>query len=132
MWRKDVMATTSATYAPTTDAPHESRKLVREFLARQGADDLAPAGELVVTELVSNVVRHARTSIELDLAWDDDQLLLEVRDGSSILPAVVELGTEDGGYGLKLVEALAQDWGIRPLDRGKAIWCTMTRASAAS
>jgi anti-sigma regulatory factor (Ser/Thr protein kinase) len=127
--RKDVMVTTSATYDPTAEAPHESRELVREFLADQDADDLSPAGELLVTELVSNVVRHARTSIELDLEWDDDTLRVEVRDGSSILPAVVELGNKDGGYGLRLVEALAHDWGVRPLDHGKAIWCTVSRRS---
>ena len=126
------MATTSATYPPTADAPHESRVLVREFLADQGADDLSPAGELLVTELVSNVVRHARTSVELDLEWADDTLRLEVRDGSSILPAVVELANQDGGYGLRLVEALARDWGVRPLESGKAIWCTVTRGSARS
>jgi anti-sigma regulatory factor (Ser/Thr protein kinase) len=124
------METTSARYEPTNDAPHESRFLVREFLADRGAADLSFAGELLVTELVSNVVRHAHSSIEVGLSWDDDDIFrVEVRDGSSILPAVAELADEDGGYGLRIVEALAQDWGVRQLSEGKAVWCTLTRRS---
>jgi anti-sigma regulatory factor (Ser/Thr protein kinase) len=125
------MESTSATYPPTDDAPHESRVLVRDFLTDQGVADLSFAGELLVTELVSNVVRHAHSSIEVDLSWNDDVFRVEVRDGSSILPAVAELADEDGGYGLRIVEALAQDWGVRQLSGGKAVWCTLTRRSSA-
>jgi anti-sigma regulatory factor (Ser/Thr protein kinase) len=124
------METTSATYAPTTDAPHESRVLVRDFLARYDAAELTFMGEVLVTELVSNVVRHAHSSIRVDLTWEDDILRLEVRDGSSILPAVAELADEDGGYGLRIVEAFAQDWGVRQLHDGKAVWATLRRESA--
>src|SRR4051812_43250805 len=96
------MATTSATYEPTRDAPHETRVLLRDFLAEHDASDLTFVGEVIVTELVSNVVRHAHSSIEVGLGWDDGTLRVEVRDGSSILPAVVELANEDGGYGLRI------------------------------
>ncbi len=126
------METTSATYAPTPDAPHESRVLVRDFLAGRDAADLSFVGEILVTELVSNVVRHAHSPIEVDLSWDGGTFRVEVRDGSSILPAVAELADEDGGYGLRIVEALAEDWGIRQLREGKAVWCTLTRRSAGS
>jgi anti-sigma regulatory factor (Ser/Thr protein kinase) len=126
------MEMTSASYAPNADAAHESRSLVRSFLARQGADDLAYVGEGLISELVSNVVRHAHSDIRVELGWDDETLRLEVRDGSSILPAVVELANEDGGYGLRIVEAFAEDWGVRPLAEGKAVWCTVNRGSANS
>lgn len=124
------METTSATYAPTTDAPHASRRLLRDFLGRRGAADMSFVGEVLLSELVSNVVRHAHSPIEVDLSWDDGTLRVEVRDGSSILPAVAELADEDGGYGLRIVEALSEDWGIRQLDDGKAVWCTLTRRRA--
>jgi anti-sigma regulatory factor (Ser/Thr protein kinase) len=123
------MATTSAEYTPDADAPHESRSLVRRFLAQQGADDLSYVATVLVSELVSNVVRHAHSPIHVELGWEDDTLRVEVRDGSSILPAVAELATEDGGYGLRIVEALAQDWGVRPLADGKAVWCSVHRGS---
>lgn len=121
------MATTSAAYEPDADAPHESRALVRRFLEQQGADDLSYVGEVLMSELVSNVVRHAHSPIHVELAWNDDTLRLEVRDGSSILPAVAELANEDGGYGLRIVEALSEDWGVRALDDGKAVWCSVRR-----
>jgi anti-sigma regulatory factor (Ser/Thr protein kinase) len=124
------METTEAAYAPTADAAHDSRVLVRSFLARQSAQDLSYVGEVLVTELVSNVVRRAHSEIHVELGWDAEMLRVEVRDGSSILPAVVELANEDGGYGLRIVEAFAQDWGVKPFDGGKAVWCTVNRGSA--
>jgi len=102
--------------------------LVRDFLRRQGADDLVFAGELLMSELVTNVVRHAHSQIDVEVTWTDETLRAEVRDGSSIIPAVSELANADGGYGLRLVDALAQDWGIRQLDQGKAVWFTLDRA----
>ena len=105
---------------------------MRDFLSRQGADDLSYVGEVIVSELVSNVVRHAHSDIHVELGWDGETLRVEVRDGSSILPAVAELANEDGGYGLRIVEALTRDWGVRPLDGGKAVWCTLDRRSASS
>jgi anti-sigma regulatory factor (Ser/Thr protein kinase) len=124
------MATTSATLEPDDDAPHHARTLVREFLARNAAADLAEAGELLTTELVSNVVRHAHSPMQVDVAWDDTTLRVEVRDGSSIIPALAELADADGGFGLRIIELLALDWGVRQLDHGKAVWFTITRSEA--
>jgi anti-sigma regulatory factor (Ser/Thr protein kinase) len=121
------MDTTSASYAPDNGAPHESRRLVRDFLVRQGAEDLVFVGEVLISELVSNVVRHAHSPIDVDLNWNDGTLRAEVRDGSSIIPAVAELADADGGYGLRIVEAFAQDWGIKQLEHGKAVWFTIRR-----
>lgn len=125
------MESSSAEYPPTVNAPHDSRVLLREFLEAHGADDLAYAGELVMSELVSNVVRHAHSDVTVDLTWYDDTLRVEVRDGSSILPAVADLGDEDGGYGLRIIEAFADDWGIRPLTEGKAVWASVRRGTGA-
>ena len=124
------MDSVATDYEPNYDAPHESRAFVRAFLMRQGAGDLAFVGELLVSELVGNVVRHAHSPIHVELTWDDDTLRAEVQDGSSILPAAVDLATEDAGYGLRIVEAIAQDWGVRQLESGKAVWFTLNRESA--
>ncbi len=115
----------SATFAPYDDAAHGSRLLVREFLDGQGASDLADDGELLISELVSNVVRHAHSPVEVDLHWDHDTLRADVRDGSSILPAVEDLAGADGGYGLRIVAAVARDWGVTQLDEGKEVWFTL-------
>jgi len=127
------METVEGVYDPESpETLHESRDLVRGFLSRVGAEELSYVGMVVVDELVSNVVRQAHSEIEVDLTWDDGTFRVEVRDGSSILPAVADLADADGGYGLRIVEAVAEDWGVRQLDGGKAVWCTLTRRSASS
>jgi len=100
-------------FEPTTSAPASSRRFLREFLDACDADDLAPTAELLTTELVTNVVRHAVTPLTVDLAWNDPTLRVEVRDGSSIVPAVSELPAVNAGYGLHLVRNLARDWGVK-------------------
>jgi anti-sigma regulatory factor (Ser/Thr protein kinase) len=120
-----VSAHASATFTPQHDAAHESRVLVRDFLNRQGASDLADDGELLISELVSNVVRHAHSPVEVDLHWEHDTLRADVRDGSSILPAVEDLAGADGGYGLRIVAAIARDWGVTQLEKGKEVWFTL-------
>src|SRR3954467_6287562 len=85
------MADESRSLQPGSAAPHQSRVIVRDFLARQDADQLAEVSDLLTSELVSNVVRHAQSTVQLEMHWDDDTLRVEVRDGSSILPAVVDL-----------------------------------------
>jgi anti-sigma regulatory factor (Ser/Thr protein kinase) len=118
------------TFEPTLQAPAASRAFVREVLAIWDADDLADTAELLTTELVTNVVRHAVGGIGVDLEWDDATLRVEVRDGSSILPAVRELPGAHGGYGLRLVAGLVRDWGVSASADGKAVWFTLDRESA--
>jgi anti-sigma regulatory factor (Ser/Thr protein kinase) len=81
---------------------------------------------LVVTELVTNVVRHAATQIHVHAEFEAPNLRVEVRDGSSVLPAVVDLVDEEYGRGLRIVQELATDWGIEQRDDGKAVWFTVT------
>lgn len=117
----------SARFASEDDAPHASRVLVREFLTDHGAADMAGAGELLISELVTNVIRHARSAVEIDLYWEGDALRAEVRDGSSIPPAMRDLAGAHGGYGLRIVTALARDWGVTQIDDGKAVWFVLDR-----
>jgi len=124
------MDSISSEYAPGYDAAHHARVFVRDFLSREGASDLVFVGELLLTELVANVVRHAHSPVNVTLTWDRDTLRAEVRDGSSILPAVADLADEDGGYGLRIVDKLAQNWVITQLEHGKAVWFTLSRARA--
>src|SRR4051794_36883743 len=46
---------------PTERAPHHSRKLIRDAFTEWGFDDLIEAGELLTSELVTNVVMHAQS-----------------------------------------------------------------------
>src|SRR5689334_8323734 len=117
-------------FEPTPSAPGLSRRFVREMLDVWDADDLVATAELLTSELVSNVVRHAVSTVGLELAYEDATLRVEVRDGSSIVPALRDMPGEDGGFGLRLIDALVRDWGVTATDDGKAVWFTVDRASA--
>ncbi|MFF5140596.1 SpoIIE family protein phosphatase [Streptomyces sp. NPDC013157] len=99
-----------------------ARAYVRERLDVWGLEELVPATELLVSELVGNVVRHAKGPIRLRLIRSHS-LTCEVYDGSLTTPRMRRATyTDEGGRGLQLVAALSQRWGARYLDDGKCIW----------
>ena len=103
-------------------AAAEAREYVRGQLALWGLDDLVMTTELVVSELIGNVVRHAKGPILLRLLRDRS-LICEVYDGSLTSPRIRRAGVGDeGGRGLHLVAAVSQRWGTRFLGDGKCIW----------
>ena len=78
--------------------------------------------ELLVSELVGNVVRHARGPMRLRLLRGR-ALICEVSDGSLTTPRIRRAAeTDEGGRGLQLVAALSQRWGTRYTATGKCIW----------
>ncbi|MEU3337565.1 SpoIIE family protein phosphatase [Streptomyces sp. NPDC006668] len=99
-----------------------ARTAVTEQLAAWDLDDLAFTTELVVSELVTNAVRHATGPLQLRLLRDR-ALICEVSDGSSTSPRLRRARTEDeGGRGLFLVAQLTERWGTRYTPDGKVIW----------
>uniref|UniRef100_UPI001E4FBEC3 ATP-binding SpoIIE family protein phosphatase n=1 Tax=Catenulispora pinisilvae TaxID=2705253 RepID=UPI001E4FBEC3 len=84
--------------------------------------DLIFTTELIVSELVTNAIRHATGPVELRLLRDR-ALICEVADGSSVSPRLRRAQTfDEGGRGLFLVAQLSQRWGTRYTARGKVIW----------
>ncbi|MER6086073.1 ATP-binding protein, partial [Streptomyces sp. NPDC001833] len=87
-----------------------------------GLDDLATTTELLVSELVGNVIRHARGPMRLRLLRSRI-LTCEVYDGSLSTPRIRHATyTDEGGRGLQLVAALSRRWGARYLSDAKCIW----------
>nr|WP_112475846.1 SpoIIE family protein phosphatase [Streptomyces sp. ST1020] len=103
-------------------AAGQARGHVRDQLTAWHLDDLIPTTELLVSELVGNVVRHARGPARLRLLHGTD-LVCEVFDGSLTMPRIRRAtDTDEGGRGLQLVSALAHRWGTRYTATGKCIW----------
>ncbi|WP_229713340.1 SpoIIE family protein phosphatase [Streptomyces fuscichromogenes] len=103
-------------------AAGQARSHVRDRLADWRLDDLVMVTELIVSELVGNVIRHARGPIRLRLIRSRS-LICEVTDGSLTTPHVRRaIETDEGGRGLQLVAALSQRWGTRYTAQGKSIW----------
>ena len=102
--------------------------LARDFV-RKTLSDLGYLGDhhdvvLVVSELVSNALRHTATFPVIRLAGDVRRLRIEVADGSTVLPRPLRSATA-GGWGLLLVQKLTTAWGANPERDGKVVWCEM-------
>ena len=79
---------------------------------------------LVVSELASNAVQHARTAFTVNLSGDVDSVILAVRDDSSSEPFQLSpSGTRTRGRGLALVDRLTHDWGVEHWNStSKSVW----------
>lgn len=98
----------------------EVRAFVRSALSNyRSVDDVV----LVASELATNVVRHARTDYTVEIE-PGSTVSLKVSDGSSIVPAVQDLTADQRG--LRILEALTDDWGIEVKPSGKTVWATFT------
>lgn len=101
----------------------QARAFVHEHLLDHGLERLADDVGLVVGELASNAIRHARTPFSVLLSGATDAVVVAVEDGSTRVPRQIEAGpTAQGGRGLDIVDKVSCDWGVRPQGRTKAVW----------
>nr|WP_260867517.1 SpoIIE family protein phosphatase/ATP-binding protein [Streptomyces sp. SAJ15] len=98
------------------------RAAVTERLTDWGLDEVAFTTELILSELITNAIRHASGPIRVRLLHDR-ALICEVSDGSSTSPHLrYATSTDEGGRGLFLVSQFAERWGTRYTAEGKVIW----------
>ncbi|WP_425245654.1 SpoIIE family protein phosphatase [Streptomyces sp. NEAU-NA10] len=100
----------------------EVRASALRRLADWGLDEAAFAAELILSELVTNAIRHGAGPIRVRLLHHRT-LICEVSDASNTAPHLRRAAsTDEGGRGLFLVAQLSQTWGTRYLPEGKVIW----------
>ncbi|WP_199829688.1 ATP-binding protein [Streptomyces sp. MMG1121] len=102
-----------------------ARRLVREAVVDWDLPDVADAAELVVSELASNAVRHARHwGFRLTIRrLAHGGVRVAVTDKSRVLPVIgISCAENVTGRGLALVDAVSQEWGIVRLPWGKRVW----------
>jgi hypothetical protein len=113
-------------------APRQARQAL-SILFTDRDDPIADTVTLAASELVSNVVRHTNSSGVMQ-AWDpkpDVPLRLEVEDFLPTLPAIAT-DPVFGGRGLKIVDTLADAWGVDPTINGKVVWAEFNRPAYSS
>jgi len=114
------MATT-ASFPSETRAVGEARQFV--LIAGEVPDEAAGDVALLVSEVASNAVLHARSPFTVTVERDGSNLRVAVSDNSAVLPVVKNLSNEaTTGRGLRILGALAQDWGVEPDGDGKTVW----------
>lgn len=112
-------------------APRRARSVMSAHL--RGIDPaVAPDAELIISELVTNSIRHAGVGsdqlVAVDLMVLDERLRITVTDpGCDLEPRLI---TEDpdglGGHGLRLVEQLSVSWGVgRDAVGATQVWCDL-------
>lgn len=100
-----------------------ARRLVRHELASFDDADLVETASLLVSELVTNAILHARTDVGLYAVVRDGVFRAEVTDGNSALPTPRRPSELAGtGYGLQLIGAIATNWGVQRSAVGKTVW----------
>ncbi|MFD8429609.1 SpoIIE family protein phosphatase, partial [Streptomyces coelicoflavus] len=99
--------------------------LLRQWRTRDGTRDSVL---LLVSELVTNAVRHAGGPITVRLIRDGPGLLCEVGDTGNGRPRLGRAGLlDDGGRGLHVVHRLTTRWGVRWTETGKVVWAEVVR-----
>jgi anti-sigma regulatory factor (Ser/Thr protein kinase) len=127
----------SARYASALDTPSLARHELERWLPASLRESERGALRLLVSELVTNSIRHGAGSegpVALHAHIDGGTIRVEVRDrGAGFAPArPVPRGAAGGfgGYGLFLVERMASRWGVDTAD-GTRVWFELDLARAA-
>jgi anti-sigma regulatory factor (Ser/Thr protein kinase) len=112
--------------APTPEAPGSARRLAGERLAGRIGAPAAADLDLVITELVSNAVEHGSGDVTVRVGLRADAVLVEVVDaGSASRPHVRADAGATGGWGLRIVDAVARRWGV--YEGSTHVWAELPR-----
>jgi len=114
------------TLASVPEAPSQARAVIDDEL-RQLAGKVREDATLLVSELVSNAVRHAptgdRPGVELRIRTEPSRVRVVVSDpGGGFEPAPrLPTAAEGSGWGLYLVDRIADRWGVLSKERNE-VW----------
>jgi hypothetical protein len=108
------------------NVPRAARQFVAETMRPWTDPSFISYAVLVVSELVSNVVIHARTGCTVAVARSAGAVRISVRDASP-MPCEGDDSrmVPHRGHGLGLVAVIAREWAVQPLPDGKIVWAEL-------
>ncbi len=118
----------SRVFLPVPEAVASSRRFVIASLRRLGADHVVQDAALIVSELATNAVLHARSPFRVSVDESVGVICISVQDVGDG-HAAAHFGKPDehaiNGRGIAIIEALARRWGCDTLSDGKVVWAEL-------
>jgi len=114
--------TATRTFPRDVHSIPQARRFARDALTHLGDETLASV-ELMVSELTTNSIKHARSAFTLTIRVTSTELRVEVQDhgpGRAVLGSPAP--TDPSGRGLQIVNTLSSRWGQDVTRSGKLVW----------
>jgi anti-sigma regulatory factor (Ser/Thr protein kinase) len=111
--------------SPHPSSPRAARRFLAALLASWRMPEMLEGdAALLLSELATNAVLHARSPFTVIVRYDGANLVIEVGDGSQAQPRMrlTDMSDAPGGRGLMLIDTIAPRWGILPTTKGKRVW----------
>ena len=121
---------TRISLASRPTSAREARDRLTSFLGSWGDEEARDNATLLLSEVITNAVRHARGgTILITLTLSQGRLVAQVQDESASVPVRRGTAGEGGGWGLELIDQLSNRWGVdqHPGD-GKTVWFEIDNA----
>jgi anti-sigma regulatory factor (Ser/Thr protein kinase) len=115
----------------TSSVRSARRRLSADLLRRGIPDEVIADAALVVSEMISNALKHARPleSGQIRISWDASSTCVElqVSDGGGPTRPYLQPPslTSVGGRGLAIVATLCTEWGVRQEADATTVWATL-------
>ncbi len=104
-------------------AARAAREFIGAHVSEPALADLRETVVLLVSEVVTNALRHTDGRVDLELWRFADRVRVEVSDETSRNPVPAVGGPlDESGRGVPLMDALSDRWGTSPHGAGKVVW----------
>ncbi len=119
----DVLSEETVTLEPRAISARQARAFLTRVLTAADRERWLESAQLAVSEIVTNGVLHAHTTLELTARVSSDELRVEVVDSNAQLPMQRSAEGATTGRGMQLVAAVVSECGVQSVaPAGKVVW----------